>query len=66
MSRTGRAINPKWIPLEKAKGKTVRTIGSLTLGDPLREMDVSVNFTDGTRLVISAKAELEFEFLEAE
>ncbi len=66
MSRKPYAVHPKWIPLVKAEGKKVRHIGSATEGDPVRYMDICINFIDGTSLVVSAKAELEFEFLEAE
>ncbi len=64
MSRVG--THPKWIPLEKAKGKKITGIGSGTLGQPVREMDICINFTDGTSLVVKAKAELMFEFWEKE
>ncbi len=66
MSDKQRLVHPKWIPLEKTKGKKVRHVGSATNGNPVRHMDISINFTDGTSLVVSAKAELEFEFLEPE
>lgn len=62
----GRPVHPKWIPLEKAQGKRIRHIGSATEGDPVRYMDIFINFTDGTSLVVSAKAELNFKFLEPE
>lgn len=59
-------LHSKWLPLDRAEGKQIKNIGSITEGEPIREMEIGVNFTDGTRLIVSARAELHFEFLEVD